>query len=138
MNTFRSLSENRSFISLWLLFLLLSTFIPVCDAESVSETRAIDQHLNLNPSFHEYTNAVRIFHSDRTDTYCCEVFSAQANELPLILHSSSLQDVWVTPVDFSPPGVITPALYRLPDDWQEAHFRAARLPVYLLTRRLRI
>ncbi|HED35915.1 MAG TPA: hypothetical protein ENJ08_17100 [Gammaproteobacteria bacterium] len=136
MNTFRSLSESRSFISLWLLFLALSTFIPVCDAESSSESPSTDQH--LNHSFHEHPGALIFSHSERADKYCCDVLSAQTSELSAILPFTAMPDVWIALTDFVSPAVIPPALFHLPDDGHKARFRSPRLPVYRLTRRVRI
>jgi len=135
MNTLRSLSKSRSFVSLWLLFFLLSTFVSICDAETADKSSAVDQH--LNHAYHEDANSGEFSHLQRTLEYCCDALSAHANELPVTLHSPSVPDIWQALASFSLFVPIAPSLYRSPD-WNSVQFSAARLPVYLLTRRLRI
>ncbi len=134
MNTFRTFSESRSFISLSLLFLLISTFAPVCHAEAGSA--GVDHHHNNNSSSDD-RHAGKFGHTDETPEHCCSDLSAQVNVLPLAVASSIRLDLGDALPDIE-------ALIPVPlnvdsfSAWRSLHFEATRLSVYLLTRRLRI
>ncbi len=134
MNTFRIFSESRSFISLSLLFLLISTFMPVCHAEA--ETAAgVDHHLSNASGGDRHTG--EFGHTGKTADNCCSDLSAQVNVLPLAVASSIRLDLGDALPDVE-------ALIPVPlnvdsfSAWRSLHFEATRLSVYLLTRRLRI
>jgi len=139
MSTLRGLSKSRSFVSLWLLFFIVGTFVSVCDAETAGKSPDIDQHQNhpYHQNANEDSDSVEFSHLDRAGKYCCDALSAHANKLPAILHFPSVPDIGQALADFSPLVPIAPNLYRSAD-WRSVQYNAARLPVYLLTRRLRI
>jgi len=133
MNTFRTLSERRSFISLSLLLLLITTFAPVCHAETGSA--GVDHHLNNSSS--DGRHAGEFGHTDETSDHCCSDLTAQVNVLPPALVSSIGLDLGEVLPDFEPLISIPHNAGRI-SGWHSFHFEAARLSVYLLTGRFRV
>jgi len=133
MNTFRTFSESRSFISLSLLLLLITMYAPVCHAETGSV--GVDHHQNHSSSDDQHDGVFG--HTDETPEHCCSDLSAPVNTLPPAVVSSIGLDLDHALPDAEP---LTP----IPDDadgasvWRNFHFETARLSVYLLTGRLRI
>ncbi len=139
MNNFRTLSESRSFLSLWLLLLLLSTFIPICDAGSVSERAdvgtATNHHLNHSSSTDE--PGLKSSHTDNTVHHCCTDLNASANLLPVALSASAMQDLSAERLDFESHITIPYRAVRLARSTDFQYIAAGRV-LYLVTQRLRV
>ena len=132
MNTFRSFSESRSFVSLPLLLLLITIFAPVCHAETGSA--GLDHHQSHSSSNDRH--AGEFGHTDETPEHCCSDLSAAANALPpavvsfIDLELEALPDAnYLVPISHHAGRISA---------WHNVHFETARLSVYLLTGRLRI
>ena len=137
MNTFRTLSESRSFISLWLLLLVLSTSIPICEAGSESTDAGTGANHHLHHSATGDEHGVESLHTDRTVHHCCSDLTVQANALPVAVLSSASSDIPVVLPDFGFLVTISHGVGRV-SSWRRLQLKVAGLPVYLFTRRLRI
>ena len=138
MNNFRALSESRIFIGSGLLFLLLGLFMPVCDA-GVADP---DSHSHSSETYsqpgHEEAN---LSHAGDKAKPCCHDFGAPQSLFPPTLISftgghdfseagaiPSNNDSFIFSVDYKAQWPYRPDIY----------FRSSSLPLYLVTRRLRV
>ena len=138
MNNFRALSESRIFIGSGLLFLLLGLFMPVCEASAaVPDIHSHNPESYSQPG-HEEAN---LSHAGDKAKPCCHDFGASLSLLPSALVLSSSSD------DVAEAGaVITDSdsfIFALNHKDQSAYlpdiyFRVSSLPLYLITRRLRV
>lgn len=140
MDSFRTFSENRSFIIIGLLILLMNVLSPACHAGMVSF--AADDGQSQPHSANGDTHHDDALHGEPLSHHCCIDLTVQVDHLPDILPSSTISVSGLLDIEAVPLNIYFANFISYPTDLAlnstDFSFKTSGLPLYLVTHRLRV